>query len=276
MLPDRYRFILCDIWGVLHDGEQAFPGAQAALARWQAEGRTVILVTNAPRPSRAVAQRLAELGIGPALYSRIVSSGDVGIDWALAHQSGAGFGFIGSMADRAALVESGVTLVDAPTRQFICTGFAAETGFALESYQPALAAFRAQDATMLCFNPDRLVMRGDTTEPCAGALADVYTALGGNVVQFGKPHPAIYDRCLTLCAALAGQPVEAGSIVAIGDAFLTDVSGAARCGIDILYVTDGVDNAARGDADPIAYLQASAATAGLTLPQGLTTVARLA
>jgi HAD superfamily hydrolase (TIGR01459 family) len=276
MVPVQHRFILCDIWGVLHDGEQAFPGALAALARWQAEGRTVILITNAPRPSRAVAERLTDMGIGPALYSRIVSSGDVGIGWALANQRSAGFGFIGSQADRLALVSSGMTLVDSPTRQFICTGFAPDTGFALEAYLSALTAFRADDATMLCFNPDRLVMRGDTIEPCAGALADAYAELGGEVVHFGKPHAAIYEQCLAHCVDLAGHPVERGSIIAIGDAFLTDVAGAARCGIDILYVTDGVDTAARGDADPIAYLHAAAAAARLALPANLATIARIA
>ena len=88
---------------------------------------------------------------------------------------------------------------------------------------------------MHCLNPDRLVIRGGVPEACAGALADHYEVLGGRVDWYGKPHDAIYAHAFHL----AGNPPR-DEVVAIGDGLSTDVLGAARQGIDCIFVTGGI------------------------------------
>ena len=118
---------------------------------------------------------------------------------------------------------------------------------------------------MLCANPDVVVAIGDDLVYCAGALAERYAAMGGNVVMFGKPHPPIYAAALERIAKLRGAPVPKARILAIGDGAFTDLAGAARAGIDCLFVTDGIHRdelraAGRDlDADALERLFAAAA-----------------
>lgn len=238
-LPPDARLLLCDVWGVVHDGTRAFPGALAALTRWRAEGRTVVLVTNAPRPSGPIRRQLSALGVGPEHYDAIVSSGDAGA--ALVRARGGSAGFIGTPADRAALEEAGLTLTapaDAPL--VACTGLESARPEPAD-YDAELAAMRARDAHLLCFNPDRVAFHGDSLEWCAGAVAERYAALGGAVTYTGKPYPPIYARALELAEAAAGRRFVAADVLAIGDAVPTDLIGAARCGFRFLFVTGGIE-----------------------------------
>jgi ribonucleotide monophosphatase NagD (HAD superfamily) len=83
------------------------------------------------------------------------------------------------------------------------------------------------------------VDRGETREWCAGALAALYTEMGGESLYFGKPHPPIYDLARRRLTAL-GKPVADDRILAIGDGILTDISGAMGEDIDSLFITGGL------------------------------------
>src|ERR1700744_1932911 len=72
--PD-YDALLCDLWGVVHDGHHAHPDAVAALQRFRKERGPVVLLTNAPRMPDAVARQLAGFGVPDDCYDAIVSSG---------------------------------------------------------------------------------------------------------------------------------------------------------------------------------------------------------
>ncbi len=239
-LPDRARLVICDVWGVVHDGRRAFPGALAALARWRGEGRTVVLVTNAPRPSVALRRQLVALGVGPMHYDAMVSSGDTGV--ALVAQSGgAAVGFIGTAIDRTAIAAAGVRIGERGDEPLVvCTGLD-ERRTEVADYATELAAMRRRGARMLCLNPDRVAFHGDTLELCAGALAERYEAIGGAVTYTGKPHRPIYDRALALGEAAAGRRFVADAVLAIGDAVPTDLLGAARMGFGFLFVTGGIE-----------------------------------
>src|SRR5262249_3101056 len=77
-LAGDYDVVLCDVWGVVHNGVAAAAEACDALARFRARGGTVVLITNAPRPGERVARlTLDRLGVPRAAYDGIVSSGDV-------------------------------------------------------------------------------------------------------------------------------------------------------------------------------------------------------
>lgn len=231
-LDPRYTAVLCDIWGVVHDGGRLLPGAAERLLRWRGEGRRVILITNAPRPAATVARQLDRLGLPRAAYDAITSSGQAGIA-ALAKLPGA-VGFLGTADDRADLEAGGVRTVESGFTQIAVTGIVKRDDDPAD-YADRLAALAAADVLMHCLNPDRVVIHRGVREACAGALADIYEALGGRVVWYGKPHATIYDHA----RALANNPPRA-ALIAIGDSLITDMLGAARYGIAAVYVASGI------------------------------------
>jgi HAD superfamily hydrolase (TIGR01459 family) len=232
-LPDRYRTILCDIWGVVHDGVELYPGAAERLLGWAGEGRRIILITNAPRPAEAVEQQLARIGLPRGAWHGISTSGEAGI--VALNAVGAPVGFIGTPEDRKILELRGIVIAHGDDfTSLACLGI---DGVRLDpaDYLPDITPIASRGVVMHCLNPDRVVVRGGVREACAGAIADLYEGLGGTVLWYGKPHPTIYAHAL----GLAGNP-DKSSVVAIGDALPTDVLGAARQGIDCIFVTGGI------------------------------------
>lgn len=239
-LPDRYRLILCDLWGCVHDGVRAYPAANELLAGWRRAGRVVLLLTNAPRTAAAVRAQLDGFGVDPAAYDAVITSGDTGLE-ALRAEGRDIVGFIGNPADRETMAAAGLTLLDAHESDVVvCTGFDG-TRLRAEDYLPALTAMRGHGARMLVFNPDRVVLRGGVPEPCAGALGDLYEEIGGQADWFGKPYPQTYQRCLAEAERLAGRPFDRAAVAAVGDSLATDYLGAARAGLDFIFVTEGIE-----------------------------------
>jgi HAD superfamily hydrolase (TIGR01459 family) len=232
-LDPKYRLILCDIWGVVHDGVVLYPGAAERLRQWRAENRFVVLITNAPRTAAAVEAQLARIGLSPAAWDAIATSGEAGIEALAALDRPVGF--VGTAADREILEGRGVRVAD--DEQFTdlaCTGLE-QARPRVDDYRADLERWADRDVHMHCLNPDRLVIRGGVPEACAGAIADVYQGLGGRVTWYGKPHEAIYRHALHL----AGNP-PADEVLAIGDGLQTDILGAARMGFDTVFVTGGI------------------------------------
>ena len=231
-LDSRYTTILCDLWGVVHDGFRLLPGSAARLARWAGDGRRVMLITNAPRTAATVQDQLDRLGLSRSCYEGISTGGQAGIDALLT--LGAPVGFLGTRVDRREMVEAGLRLTEDGYANLCCTGLD-DKRLAVADYAADLAAMAGRGVRVHCLNPDRVVIHGGVAELCAGALADAYEALGGQVSWYGKPYPAIYDHAL----ALAGDPPR-GNVLAVGDGLPTDVLGAARQGIDCLFVSGGI------------------------------------
>lgn len=232
-LPAKYQVILCDIWGVVHDGVNLYSGASNRLLQWVGEGRRIILITNAPRTAEAVEQQLARIGLPRGAWHGISTSGEAGI--VALNALGAPVGFIGTPDDRAIIESRGVEIADGD--DFInlaCLGLDGERMVPAD-YLADIEPLAARGVVMHCLNPDRIVIRGGIPEACAGAIADLYEGLGGTVRWYGKPHPAIYDHAL----ALSGNP-DKSAVLAVGDALPTDVLGAARQGIDCVFVTGGI------------------------------------
>jgi HAD superfamily hydrolase (TIGR01459 family) len=261
-LPDRYRLILCDLWGCVHDGVMVYPEARALLMRWRRDGRIVLLLTNAPRPASAVRDQLRGFGLRPEGYDAVITSGETGLEAVRAEGIGTA-GFIGRDTDRDITLNLGLTLVDpGESDVVICTGFD-EARPRDEDYRPILSAMHERGARMLCFNPDRFVLRGGIAESCAGAIADLYEAIGGEVEWFGKPYARIYQRCMAEGARIAGRPLQSSEVVAIGDSLATDYLGAARAGFDFIFVTGGIES------DRVAEIGAERLLADFARVQGL-------
>lgn len=231
-LDPKYRAILCDIWGVVHDGGKLLPGAEQRLLRWRKEGRFVILLTNAPRSAEAVQLQLDRLSLSRDAYDAITSSGEAGI--AALTNPARPVGFLGTKADRDDLTRRGVIVTDAYFAELACTGLD-ELRDDPEQYREQLSGLAASGVVMHCINPDRVVLRSGVQEACAGALADMYEEMGGHVEWYGKPHRPVYDHA----RSLAGDPpLEA--MLAVGDGLPTDILGAAKYGIDVVYISHGI------------------------------------
>ena len=240
-----YDALFCDLWGTLHDGIRAFPEAVEALRAFHAGGGKVVLVTNAPRPRASVERQLDRQEVPPDCWDVIATSGDSARAAMFEGVVGRRVYHIGEEHDGAffepikvvknAVEIERVLLLDA--EGVVCTG-------PFDPYADP-AANRAdflyaqqRGMKLLCANPDVVVDRGETREWCAGALAALYTEMGGESLYFGKPHPPIYDLARRRLAEVGGDPN--GRILAVGDGISTDIQGAVGEGIDALFVTGGL------------------------------------
>jgi HAD superfamily hydrolase (TIGR01459 family) len=240
-LARDYDVLFCDVWGVIHNGIAAFPAACDALLRFRERGGSAILITNAPRSGDAVARILDRLGVPREAYDAITSSGDVtrGI---VAKRVGQRVFHLGPPRDTSIFAGLDVTFAPLASADYVvCSGLFDDTTETPDSYRAALAEMRARSLLMVCANPDIVVERGDTLVYCAGALADAYAGLGGEVLYCGKPYGPIYETALaTASVARAGQPVVRKRLLAIGDSVRTDLKGADAFGLDYLFVTSGI------------------------------------
>jgi HAD superfamily hydrolase (TIGR01459 family) len=240
-LARDYDAVLCDVWGVVHNGLEAFPAACDALMRFRAGGGTAILVTNAPRSGAAVSRILDRLKVPRQAYDAITSSGDVTRGIVETRLAETVF-HLGPERDLSIFAGLDVKFAAPETADYVvCSGLFDDTTETPDNYRDMLAVLRERSLFMVCANPDIVVERGDTLVYCAGALADAYAALGGKVLYCGKPHAPIYELALTNAARLRGGKTPARNrVLAIGDSVRTDLKGAAAFGLDYMFVTSGI------------------------------------
>ncbi len=242
-IADRYDAVLCDVWGVIHNGREAFPEACDALVRFQETRGPVVLISNAPRPSKFVLPQLRGLKVPDAAWSGFVSSGDATRAELIARAPGPAWD-LGPERDMVLYQGLDLALAGPEEAAFIsCTGFIHEEVETPEDYRERLTAAAARGLTMICANPDLVVQKGDSLIYCAGALAKLYTELGGTVVMAGKPYAPIYDCAYQEVDRLAGKAVDRKRILAIGDGIATDVAGANAQGLDLLFIAAGIHGA---------------------------------
>ncbi len=245
-LAPQYRAVLCDVWGVIHNGVRSFPRACDALERYRAQGGVVVLITNAPRTSHFIVEQMGTLGVSPDCYDAIVTSGDV--TRALLAERGAAKTFhVGNEREKTLYEGLELQLVGEEDAELIsCTGLFNDTVETPDDYDERFAAWRRRDLPMICANPDIVVERGDRFVWCAGSLAERYKALGGTSFVAGKPNPPIYEAALKKAAAILGSPIGKEQVVAIGDGAPTDLRGACEQALDVLFVTGGIHSASFG------------------------------
>jgi HAD superfamily hydrolase (TIGR01459 family) len=237
----NYDAWLCDIWGVLHNGTAAFPGVAEACAQYRRNGGRVLLISNAPRPSSAVGPQLEKLGISSASYDAILTSGDLTRDGLSHVTTRQRIMHIGPERDLGLFDGLDVVLVDeADADVIVCTGLFDDTTETPETYQAQFARLKARRLPMICANPDITVERGGKIIYCAGALAEAYRVLGGDVQLFGKPYRGAYEAAQSVLARLAQRAIDPSRLLAIGDGVFTDIKGAAGYGIDSLYVASPI------------------------------------
>lgn len=240
-LLSRYDVLLCDVWGVVHDGRKAYPGANDALPRFRAKGGTVVLVSNAPMTAPAVAELLDDKGVRREAWDLIVPSGDI----ALRHIADKTYKRIYGIGHRqrdASFFDAVPQLVDdiRDADAVACTGLVDDRREKPEQYIPTLEKALALKLPFVCVNPDLAVHVGHDLLPCAGALAAIYEQRGGSVFWGGKPHPIAYATGLELAEKTLGKPVDKRRVLGIGDAVRTDLKAASNAGVDALFIAAGL------------------------------------
>ncbi|SET18864.1 TIGR01459 family HAD-type hydrolase [Paracoccus homiensis] len=240
----NYDVLFCDLWGCLHNGQQPYLAAVAALQEFRRNGGQVCLMTNAPRPNPYVIAQLDRMGVPRDAWDIVVSSGDAAQDAMFDGAVGRKVWHIGTDKDDGFFNDVPAEWADAPAvtrvpldeaEGIVCTGPFDERSETPEDYRARLMLAKQRGLKMLCANPDIVVDMGETRIYCAGALAEFYEDLGGTSYYFGKPHAPIYQRARRLMN-LGDQ----ARILVVGDGIRTDVKGAMQEGIDCLFVTGGL------------------------------------
>ncbi len=276
-LAQRYDGFVLDLWGVIHDGVNAFPHAVETLGHLRAAGKRTLLLSNVPRPNDAVRSMMRRMGIEDTLYTDILTSGEAvrralitppDLWWA---QLGQRVYHLGPERDRPVLEGLKLTIADTPAE----ADFVLNTGpddhrnpSDIAEFEDTLQACWEHRLKMICANPDLVVIRGGVRVLCAGSLAERYRELGGDIRSLGKPDPAVYQPVLQQL----GMPPE--RVLAVGDSLRTDIAGATGVGLASCWVLDGIHGAdladGRGGFDP-AKTEAAARAAGMqpvaTLPK---------
>ncbi len=251
-ISDLYDAVFCDLWGCVHNGVDAFAEAVDALRTFKAKGGTVLLLTNAPRPRASVATQLDRIGVPRDCWDVIATSGDsaraamltgaVGRKvWHIGEPHDAPFFESMNLIDNAVEIER-VALEDA--EGIICTGPFNPKADPSEM-RPQFLLAKTRGLKLLCANPDIIVDRGESREWCAGALAQLYSEMGGESLYFGKPHPPIYDLARRRLIQM-GKGTSDDRILAIGDGIVTDIPGGIGENIDTLFITGGLARSETG------------------------------
>ena len=241
-VADAYDILLCDVWGVIHNGRESWPDACEALARFNREPgpngpRHVVLISNSPRPASDVVAQLDALGVPRESWHAFVTSGDA-TRMELARRAPGPAWIIGPARDGILYEGLGLQTVDtAADAAFLSvTGPNDDTVETPEDYRERLAPAVARDLELICANPDRVVQRGDQLIYC-----------GGRVTMAGKPFGPIYALAMAEAERLLGAPVNRARVLCIGDGVITDVRGANQQALDCLFIAQGIHgDAARG------------------------------
>ena len=246
-IAGEYDALICDVWGVIHNGVAARPEAVEALQRYRQTVGPVVLLTNAPRPVADIKQQFARLNIPENCYDAILTSG-VAARMEM-EKRGQGrvlpFYYLGPDRDRGVFEGLNAKTVSVEEAELIlCTGLLDDTKETPDDYASLLSKFKTRNLPFLCANPDLVVIRGTDRVYCAGAIAQAYEKIGGEVVYFGKPFPAVYDLARTLTGKVMHKPL------AIGDGLMTDIKGAVGAGIDTLFIADGIHGEELGALTP--------------------------
>jgi HAD superfamily hydrolase (TIGR01459 family) len=242
-IASEYDGFVLDLWGVIHDGVNAFPHAVDCLAHLRDAGKQTLLLSNVPRPNDAVRTMMRRMGIEDALYTDILTSGEA-VRRALLSPPDAWWAALGQRVfhlgperDRPVLEGLPLITVDTPAE----ADFVLNTGpddhrnpSDMNEFEPTLQDCAKHRLPMICGNPDLEVIRGGVRVLCAGALAARYQTIGGDVRSLGKPDPAIYQPVLAQLAMPKHR------VLAVGDSLRTDIAGAAAAGLAACWVLDGL------------------------------------
>lgn len=233
---DNIKGVICDLWGVLHDGNVQHKEAVECLINIRSQGIPVALLSNSPKPVNEVWHYLEGLGIPKSVADVLISSGSLARRLIRDTKSGQKMYHIGP-AERDAATLEGLPVEYATSPEaadfILCTGLNETTA---EAHRPMLKEAALAGIPMICANPDRVVHIREELQLCAGVVGDVYQSLGGDVVWAGKPN----ILALQSATKALNLSLDETSIMMIGDSFQTDIAGAANAGYKAILIAGGI------------------------------------
>lgn len=269
-IANNYDAVLCDAWGVIHNGVDLFPEVADALITFRRERGPVIILTNAPRPSTVIPGQLDRIGLARDAWDGIVTSGDSTCA-AISKFLPAPAFRIGPEKDDPLFENLAIRFEELEGARFIiCTGLVDDQSEEPEDYRAMLKRAVERNLPMVCANPDIVVNWGGRLVWCAGALAQIYAELGGQVIYGGKPFTPIYELAMAQIDEYRGAPTPTSRILAIGDGLKTDIAGANAHDIDALYIAgDGGIHSGGVGGDDLSSLFAEAGVNVIATMTGL-------
>ena len=243
MIKDSEGLIL-DIWGVLWDGINVYPEALNTLKKLRKLNIPIVLLSNAPRKSEIVSEKLSKIGIKQELYDKIISSGDVCRNSLINNTnlvSGLKYYFIGLKEDNDLLNNTSFQKSQTPENSdFILITGPRDFDHILKDYTDELKNCLKNKLPMICANPDKIVVRQNGKKIfCAGAIAEDYAKLGGTVKQFGKPYKNVFLEALKHLKKLSPK-INLNNVSIIGDGLETDILGGNTVKINTVLITSGI------------------------------------
>lgn len=246
-VASQYDAVLCDVWGVIHNGRSAFVTACEALQKFRAGQGPVILVTNAPVPKDRVTRLFPQFGVPMDCFDDVVASGDATRNELMRLAPGPVYR-IGLDQDFGVYAGLPLEFSEDPAvaKVICCTSLRDYPDGTPELYRDELKRLAAHGLPMLCANPDVQFRQGDRLIWSAGSLAAIYEQEGGTVTRPGKPDEPIYRLAVDRAEAIVGRRIPPERVLAIGDGPATDVLGANRQGFDALFIGGGIHGHSMG------------------------------
>ncbi|CAK9032508.1 eEF1A lysine and N-terminal methyltransferase (Methyltransferase-like protein 13) [Includes: eEF1A lysine methyltransferase [Durusdinium trenchii] len=250
-LAERYDGFIFDLYGVLHNGVHALPGAPELITQLKRMGKKLVILSNSSKRSPWVLKEIPKLGLDAAAFLGAITSGEEA--WkALRERSGQRCVWL-SKVDGSGVTDylegTGVSLADVDEADFILNGGTAairtqdcmwpvdceETGN-LEPYTELFKLAISRGLPMICANPDfrSPAKPGKRQEYCAGYVAQHYEELGGVVQYFGKPHSPHFEAARRFLGDVAACHV--------GDSMIHDVAGARAAALPVVFVAGGIEH----------------------------------
>lgn len=224
-----YDTFVIDLWGVIHNGISLNKKAIEVIDNLLEESKKIVFLSNAPRPSEKVREFLRKLKLEEKYLKNIVTSGEAAMHAINKNKFGRLFYHLGPSRDESIFEKVKKNKTKIENSEFIlCTGLIDECEKDMNYYKIFLKDLTSKK--LVCTNPDITVHRGDKEEYCAGAIAQIFESLGGEVIYFGKPHNEIYKMCFN----------SEEKVLAIGDNLRTDIKGANNQNIDSVFISNGI------------------------------------
>ena len=251
-----FRGVICDLWGVVHNGSAALPGAVLSLRSIRQMNLFVVLLSNSPRLSKTVVKQLEGLGLPGNCFNAIVTSGDIACEYMEFEMKDACFFHLGPERDRLTVdsLSNPETTNPGEAEVILCTGYFEDRGFQFELYEDLLRNQITRDIPLVCANPDKEVNIGEKRFLCAGTLAGHYERLGGKVIWLGKPEKVAYQKCFGAAEKITGIKFQPSDFLAIGDNLETDIRGAKNLGIRTVFIAEGLHGHVGTDAEKLEAL----------------------
>ncbi len=238
-IAENYDSFLCDLWGVIHDGDELYAGVLESLEALHKMGKKLVFLSNAPRLAESIFTRMDAMGVKREWYEGGVTSGEGAVNYLNSRPplfSGKYY-YLGLEKDATLLPlipQERVSNID--EADFILNGNFEALGQTYPDIAAIVEAAVAKKLPMLCINPDLEVTKIDGTQIlCAGYIAEKYKELGGKVEYIGKPYPLVFELGMKMLNNPAKERV-----LMIGDNVLTDIKGGNHFAIDTAFITQGI------------------------------------